>query len=111
MHEEKYPQQEKCPHPRMGWLSGCVPLAVCSLAPACTVHTEHPSLSLPACIDYLLGSSSRSYMPQLHRLIGDQGLQLTNFVVNMVCVPGAFAATSCCGDGAVPGACTPSQLS
>lgn len=34
--------------------------------------------------DVLMDGASRAYMPKLHELVGDQGLELTNFVVNMV---------------------------
>ena len=38
--------------------------------------------------DYLMNSSHRAYMPNLHTLVGDPGLECTNFAVSMAwCCP------------------------
>lgn len=34
--------------------------------------------------DFLMDSTNRAYMPNLHSLVGDQGVQLRNFLVSMV---------------------------
>lgn len=69
------------------WTSACAccshvrPCMHSSLDMACYIHSHHTA-------DYMMGSSSRQFMPNLHALIGDQGLELRNFVVSMAwCCP------------------------